>query len=99
MNDFIWYYTDLLEIDSDELVALFGPYATVVKYTMERGKRVEHVKRMPMALAVEEVLRSPTNGLTVVAAKIVDAPPGNWDMSGAAPPPSAWAFINDDSQV
>jgi hypothetical protein len=84
MMDLIWGFSDISELEDQVLVDLFGPYVTVIKYTGEDKNRIEHTKRMPAALAVEEVLRSPTNGVLVRSARIVDLPPGKWDMSMSA---------------
>jgi hypothetical protein len=99
MMDLIWGFSDISELEDQILVDLFGPYVTVIKYTGEGKNRIEHTKRMPAALAIEEVLRSLTNGVLVRAAKIVDLPPGKWDMSASCPIYNPWSKldIEDDA--
>lgn len=95
MRDFIWGFSDLVDdVEDAELVELFGPYVTVIKSLVVEGRLVaEYVRRMPSALAVEEVLRSPTNGVLVNRARIVGME-GKWDMSMSAPYYNPWNQVD-----
>ncbi len=88
MNDYIWGFGDI-ELDDADAVMLFGPYVDIIKITYdENGKEVEHPRRMPAALAVEEALRSPVNGLIVKKCRVIGA--SGFDMSMSAPYWNPW---------
>ncbi len=96
MSNLIWENGDLTngDVEIPDLVMLFGPYVTVIKSLVIDGKTIAtYTKNMPAALAVEEVLRSPTNdGVHVNRARIVGMK-GKWDMSGSAPYYNLWAIV------
>ena len=77
----------------EELVLLYGPLVTVQK-TLFSGAVLE--LRLPAALAVEEVLRSPANGVLVKSARVIaDALIGKWDMSESCPYWNPWTNAID----
>lgn len=98
MRDMIWGFGDLDTVEDAELTELFGNYVLVEKIVEINGVSTVHSKRMPSALAVEEVLRSPTNGVFVKSAKIIGMT-GKFDMSMSAPYWNPWSqSVPDDEE-